>query len=163
MLLLPISVSNFLRNVLYSVNYISSHAWWALFFWSLRMYLLQMFCRLIKISERLTLSYKANPETCHGVSSVGYRERFQKRLCNIAKQGFAVEITCPIDLRSMLMGQGRFSPPGKCFCHTALNGISSPESKQNCADHNLFNCYLNCERKLYFQLIAKQNQIIYFA
>lgn len=62
-----------------------------------------MFSRLIKVSEGLTLSYTVDPETCHGVSSVGWREGFQKILCNIAKQGFAVEITHFTELRSMLM------------------------------------------------------------
>lgn len=111
---------------------------------------LQMLSRPIKVSEGLTSSYKVDPETCRGVSSIGYREVFRKRLCNIAKLGFAVEITYPIEFRLMLMGQGRLNPLGKCFCHTALKGILSPESKKNCADCILFNCSLNCERKLIF-------------
>lgn len=62
-----------------------------------------MLSRLIKVSEGLTLSYTVDPESCQGVSSVGCREEFQKILCNIAKQGFAVEITHPTELRSTLM------------------------------------------------------------
>lgn len=83
--------------------------------------------------------------------SIEYRDGFQKRLCNIAKLGFAVEIIYPIGLRSMLMGQGRCNPLGKCFPHTALKGIVLPieQCKKNCANCILFNCYSNCERKLF--------------
>lgn len=82
------------------------------------------------ISEDLTSSY---PEICHGVSSVGYGEGFQKRFCDIAKQGFAVEIIYCIELTSMLMEQRRYNSLGKCFCHMTLKGVLLLESKKNCA------------------------------
>lgn len=55
----------------------------------------------LRFLEGLTSSYTVDPETCHGVTSVGYRDRFQERLDDIAKQGFAVEITYPVEFKSV--------------------------------------------------------------
>lgn len=93
-----------MRNVLYSAIFPPILGRLFFFFFSLCVCTyLQMLSRLIKVSEGLTSSYIVDPETCHAVISVGCRERLQKVLCNIAKQGFAVEITYPTELRSMLM------------------------------------------------------------